>query len=488
LGRLIAAATAGPQWGLSWTYDGFGNRLAQNVTKGSGPVVSLTVDPFTNRISTFGFSYDAAGHLVQWPGGTVTIGAGYDVEGRMSRVVHNDTEQEKYFYNARNLRVKNKYSPLRVYGLGGELLGEYLSAPAGLGRPQMVRERIYFAGQLVGTVEGDGSWSMPATDRLGSLKQGSRRYPFGDGNESYANDEYATYRKDHASAHYYAWHRWYSATWGRFSSPDPFVMSGGLTNPQGWNRYSYVANDPVNFHDPTGLVAAATKFDDPTLACMLGMPFWLSYDYAFVLCSGGGGWGGAGPVTYPSPGVERGGGGGPAPPRVLMPKLTPERANIAIAAIGKAAEMTRRQTCDSALKSYGVDSLSSLLQGIRVDGDQPNVFDGMSSSYPKHVGDNTVSMAEFFRMEKHKVAAEVVMTGSASTNVMFLGPAFFNPGLAGVDAGYYGLAQAFIMMHEAVHLVGNILDSDFGGSKKLTKLLVDNCFPVHSGKLGGLYK
>jgi hypothetical protein len=24
-------------------------------------------------------------------------------------------------------------------------------------------------------------------------------------------------------------------------------MSGGLTNPQGWNRYSYVANDPVNF-------------------------------------------------------------------------------------------------------------------------------------------------------------------------------------------------------------------------------------------------
>jgi YD repeat-containing protein len=57
LGRLIAAATTGPEWGLSWTYDGFGNRLSQNVTKGSGPVVSLTVDPLTNRISTFGFSY-----------------------------------------------------------------------------------------------------------------------------------------------------------------------------------------------------------------------------------------------------------------------------------------------------------------------------------------------------------------------------------------------------------------------------------------------
>jgi hypothetical protein len=30
-------------------------------------------------------------------------------------------------------------------------------------------------------------------------------------------------------------------------------MSGGLQNPQGWNRYSYVENDPVNFHDPSGL-------------------------------------------------------------------------------------------------------------------------------------------------------------------------------------------------------------------------------------------
>jgi hypothetical protein len=45
-------------------------------------VVSLTVDPLTNRISTPGFSYDAAGnviqwpgggHLIQWPGGTVTM-------------------------------------------------------------------------------------------------------------------------------------------------------------------------------------------------------------------------------------------------------------------------------------------------------------------------------------------------------------------------------------------------------------------------------
>jgi RHS repeat-associated protein len=222
-------------------------------------VVWLTVNAATNRISTFGFSYDAAGNLIQWPGGTVTISAEYDVEGRMSRVTWDGNVVEQHLYDARNRRVKSG-GTLQLYGLGGELLGEYWPAPAGLGRPQMVRERIYFAGQLVGTVDGDGYWSLPNTDRLGSLKQGSRRYPFGDGNESYANDEYATYRKDTASAHYYAWHRYYSATWGRFSSPDPYVMSGGLTNPQGWNRYSYVANDPVNFHDPSGLVACGSSF------------------------------------------------------------------------------------------------------------------------------------------------------------------------------------------------------------------------------------
>ena len=35
LNRLIHAGTTGPAWGLSFSYDGFGNRTAQTVTKGS---------------------------------------------------------------------------------------------------------------------------------------------------------------------------------------------------------------------------------------------------------------------------------------------------------------------------------------------------------------------------------------------------------------------------------------------------------------------
>ena len=48
-------------------------------------MVSLAVDPLTNRISTFGFSYDAAGNLIQWPGGTVTMRLSF------SRFVHPDS-------------------------------------------------------------------------------------------------------------------------------------------------------------------------------------------------------------------------------------------------------------------------------------------------------------------------------------------------------------------------------------------------------------
>jgi len=97
-------------------------------------------------------------------------------------------------------------------------------------------------------------WGPPQ----GSIRA-ARRYLFGE-ESGWDRDEFATYRKDATAQQYYAWHRYYSATWGRFSSPDPYVMSGGLTNPQGWNRYSYVGNDPVNFNDPSGLVPCGSSF------------------------------------------------------------------------------------------------------------------------------------------------------------------------------------------------------------------------------------
>jgi hypothetical protein len=158
-------------------------------------LVSLSISAATNRITTGGFAYDAAGNLVQWPGGTVTIGAEYDVDGRLSVVRWDGVERERYYYDARNLRVAGGGS-YQVYGLSGELLGEYRPVPNST-VPEMWRERVYFAGRLVATVEEDGASAVTNTDRLGSLKgwSGVKRYPFGEGNNT-DNDEFATHRRN----------------------------------------------------------------------------------------------------------------------------------------------------------------------------------------------------------------------------------------------------------------------------------------------------
>ena len=57
--------------------------------------------------------------------------------------------------------------------------------------------------------------------------------------------------------------RYASAPQGRFQSPDPAGMFvADPTNPQSWNLYAYVMNNPLNYKDPTGMDCTAAGFDD----------------------------------------------------------------------------------------------------------------------------------------------------------------------------------------------------------------------------------
>jgi len=47
--------------------------------------------------------------------------------------------------------------------------------------------------------------------------------------------------------------RYYASMQGRFTSVDPLASSAKLTNPQTWNRYAYVLNNPLRLIDPTGM-------------------------------------------------------------------------------------------------------------------------------------------------------------------------------------------------------------------------------------------
>ena len=47
--------------------------------------------------------------------------------------------------------------------------------------------------------------------------------------------------------------RYHANVQGRFMSPDPGNAGAGIGNPQSWNGYSYVGNNPMAFVDPSGL-------------------------------------------------------------------------------------------------------------------------------------------------------------------------------------------------------------------------------------------
>ena len=75
LNRLIAAQGTG--WGEQYGFDPFGNLLSKTVTAGSGPSLSVTVNPANNQIQgVSGLSYDANGNQSVASGGGTTLRIG----------------------------------------------------------------------------------------------------------------------------------------------------------------------------------------------------------------------------------------------------------------------------------------------------------------------------------------------------------------------------------------------------------------------------
>ena len=94
---------------------------------------------------------------------------------------------------------------------------------------------------------------MPFGEELGA-GTGGRTAGMGFSNSGDNNrKKFTGYERDNETGLDFAQARYNSSTLGRFTSPDPFSGSMSPGDPQSFNRYAYVGNNPLTHTDPTGL-------------------------------------------------------------------------------------------------------------------------------------------------------------------------------------------------------------------------------------------
>ena len=275
LNRLASAAATSSAWGQSYAYDGFGNLTDQNVIAGSAPAYHVVPDPATNRVG----SADANGNSTASIGGQTPY---YDVQNRLVAV---GTGNVQYSYAPGNKRVwrgiwtsgslstdevifwSTSGQKLATYSL--QVLGGIInSSPAA---PQLVANQgvtnYYFGKKLIKNGVGYGG-----SDRLGSI---GKYYPYGQEKPSATTngtEKFTGYMRDSETGLDYADQRFHNPGTGRFLTPDPYrATSTGAArpgDPGSWNKYAYVAGDPINRKDPKGLIFVGTgddvdESDDP---------------------------------------------------------------------------------------------------------------------------------------------------------------------------------------------------------------------------------
>jgi RHS repeat-associated protein len=273
LGRLITAGTKGstgyPQWGLSWAYDRYGNRLNQTVTAGSSfsNVLSFANPGGAQTNRPDGMCFDASGNLLAETNATCPPAApmySYDATNRLT--AYQGSSSAAYVYDDKGQRVKkclpNCTSPtsstVYIYSAGKDI-SEYDNGVTP-GSPS--REYVFSGGQRLTTLTSSTTTYHHAdhlsvrlnTDSNGNKIGEQGHYPYGEAWYT-ANTTtkfiFTSYERDSESGNDYAMARYYHVRFGRFCSPDPILGSPG--DPQSWNRYAYVRDNPINTIDPRGL-------------------------------------------------------------------------------------------------------------------------------------------------------------------------------------------------------------------------------------------
>jgi RHS repeat-associated protein len=284
LNRLEAASEANgvsETWRQTYSYDRFGNRrldeLHTTKLNSSGATVyavdssnratlNPAVSPSTNRITEAGYTFDASGDLLCDPihpcGPTLNPYFDYDAEGRMMRAAGGaQAGGSEYAYDGDGRRVKKVTGGLTtvfVYDAGGALVAEYGGAQSQAGGVSYLTQDALGSTRAVtgqnGEVKSRHDY-LPFGEEIDGLKApNSGRASFASYNYGTVRQKFTGYERDDETGLEYAQARYFSSVQARFTSVDPLPASAKPTNPQTWNRYAYVSNNPLASTDPTGMI------------------------------------------------------------------------------------------------------------------------------------------------------------------------------------------------------------------------------------------
>jgi RHS repeat-associated protein len=180
----------------------------------------------------------------------------YDAENRLATF---NGSAATYSYDGDGRRVKKVMGPatmVLVYDAHGQMVAEY-SNPA----PPTSAGTSYVTADHLGS-------TRLVTDSTGTVIARHDYAPFGEeissviggrgGVTGYGVDEglrqkFTGKERDTESGLDYYGARYFAPNLGRFVTPDQYMPSADVKDPQGWNRYVLARNSPLRFIDPDGL-------------------------------------------------------------------------------------------------------------------------------------------------------------------------------------------------------------------------------------------
>lgn len=255
IGEQVPLLYNGP-YSHGYQYDQWGNMTYREGWGGPNP----QWDPSYTNNKVDGWGYDQAGNQTNFGGGGLTFT--YDATGQQVT-----TGNMVNVYDGDRLRGKRMEGQDTTYYLRSTVLGGQIVAELAQNGNWM-RGYVYLGGELLAVQQDAGvNWvhqdplvkSKRITNSTGTVVSAVELDPWGgetnhSGNQTQAFQpkKFTSYIRD-AFGSDDAMHRRYNPGLNRFDQSDPYDGSYNLANPQSFNRYAYVNNDPVNLVDPLGL-------------------------------------------------------------------------------------------------------------------------------------------------------------------------------------------------------------------------------------------